>query len=87
VTYRVVWLPEAMSALRRLRETEPDGAQQVTAAVGGLATDPRPAATRALGRSGFHRLRLGRYRLLYEIDPDAEIVYIVNVGSVPGRQW
>jgi mRNA interferase RelE/StbE len=87
VTYRVVWLPEAMSALRRLHQSEPDGAQQVTAAVGGLATEPRPPGSRALGRSGFHRLRLGRYRLLYEIDPDAETVYVVNVGSVSGRQW
>jgi mRNA-degrading endonuclease RelE of RelBE toxin-antitoxin system len=87
VTYRVVWLPDAMSALRRLHTAEPDGAQQITAAVGGLATEPHPDGSRSLGSSGFHRLRLGRYRLLYEIDSDAATVYVVNVGSVPGRPW
>jgi hypothetical protein len=38
MTYTVVWLPDAMSAFRRLR-ADRDGAKQVSAAVAGLATD------------------------------------------------
>jgi hypothetical protein len=42
MTYTVVWLPDAMSAFRRLRAADRDGAKQVSAAVAALATDPRP---------------------------------------------
>jgi mRNA interferase RelE/StbE len=84
VTIRVVWLPEAMSAFRRLRDADPDGATRVAAAIGELASDPRPPGATPLGGSGFHRLRLGSHRVLYEVDAAAATVFVVNVGSVPG---
>jgi len=87
VTYTVVWLPEAMSAFRRLRAADRDGAKQIAAAVSALAAEPRPDGSAALGGSGFRRLRLGHLRVLYEVDVAAATIYVVNVGSVadPGR--
>lgn len=84
MTYTVVWLPDAMSAFRRLRAADRDGAKQVSAAVAALATDPRPEGSTALGRSGFHRMRLGDYRVLYEVDDTALTIYVINVGAVSG---
>jgi len=71
-----------MSAFRRLRAADRDGAKQVSAAVAALAADPRPEGSTALGRSGFHRMRLGDYRVLYEVDDAALTVYVINVGAV-----
>jgi len=84
MTYPVVWLPEAMSAFRRLRAADSDGAKQVAAAVAALATDPYPSRSTALGGSGFRRLRLASYRVLYQVEADTTTIYIINVGSVPG---
>ena len=83
MTYPVVWLPEAMSAFRRLRAADRDGAKQVAGAVAALASNPRPSSSTALGGSGFHRLRLANYRVLYQVDADTNTIYILNVGSVP----
>jgi mRNA interferase RelE/StbE len=83
MTYPVVWLSEAMSAFRRLRAADPDGAKQVAAAVAALSSDPHPSRSTALGGSGFHRLRLANYRVLYEVDADTNTIYVINVGSVP----
>jgi mRNA interferase RelE/StbE len=87
VTYTVVWLPEVMSAFRRLRAADHTGAKQVAAAVAALADQPAPGESTPLGRSGFRRLRLGDCRVLYEVDVVTAAVFVVNVGSVaePGR--
>jgi len=71
MTYSVVWLPEAMSSFRRLRAADSDGAKQVAAAVVALATDPYPSRSTALGGSGFRRLRLASYRVLYQVEDPA----------------
>jgi mRNA interferase RelE/StbE len=52
MTYSVIWLPEAVTAYRRLRATDPDGAKRIAKAVAALAADPRPAESNALG--GMH---------------------------------
>ncbi|HEX5495792.1 MAG TPA: type II toxin-antitoxin system RelE/ParE family toxin [Mycobacteriales bacterium] len=83
MTYTIVWTPEAFSAIRRLRAADPDGAKLVGAAVTGLATDPCPPGTRALGTSGIYRLAFGDYRVVYEVDGETVTVYVMNVGSVP----
>jgi len=53
MTYTVAWLPEAMSAFRRLRKADPDGAKQVAAAVGSLAGDPSPDGSTAHGVAAY----------------------------------
>lgn len=83
MTYTIVWRPEAFAALRRLRATDPDGAKFIGAAVTGLAADPCPLGSKALGGSGMYRLILDDYRVLYEVDGGAVAVYVINVGSVP----
>jgi mRNA-degrading endonuclease RelE of RelBE toxin-antitoxin system len=80
MTYSVIWLPEAMTAYRRLRATDPDGTKRIAKAVAALATDPRPAESNALGGTSYRRMRLERYRVLYEVAD--EMVRVMHVGRV-----
>jgi mRNA interferase RelE/StbE len=46
----------------------------------GLAADPRPPGSRRLqGRPGY-RIRVGDYRIVYEVDDDRRTVTVLQVG-------
>ncbi|HHP7233595.1 MAG TPA: type II toxin-antitoxin system RelE/ParE family toxin [Desulfobacterales bacterium] len=45
-----------------------------------LGEDPRPAGCEKLTGQERYRLRQGRYRILYSIQDDELVVWIVNVG-------
>jgi mRNA interferase RelE/StbE len=79
----IVWLPGAMTAFRTLRDEDPEGATLVANAVAVLRSEPRPQNSTALGDTQFRRLRVDRYRVLYELTSDA--VRIMHVGSVHDR--
>jgi mRNA interferase RelE/StbE len=83
MTYSVIWLSEAMTGYRLLRAADPDGAKRIAKAIAALAVDPRPAESNALGRTSFRRLRLDRYRVLYEVTED--MVRVMHVGRVIER--
>ncbi len=54
---------------------------KVIAAIDALAEDPRPPGAAALrGRKSAFRLRVGEYRVLYEIHATEIVVYVVAVG-------
>jgi mRNA-degrading endonuclease RelE of RelBE toxin-antitoxin system len=80
----IVWLPGAMTAFRTLRDEDPDGAALIANAIAALRTDPRPEHSTALGKTEFRRLRVDRYRVLYELT--ATTVRVMHVGSVHDRQ-
>lgn len=58
-----------------------DGLREIGVAVAGLAEDPLPAGGFHRGR--YHRLRLGRYRILYVID--GGVITVERVDRVPDR--
>ncbi|MFI9341344.1 type II toxin-antitoxin system RelE/ParE family toxin [Streptomyces sp. NPDC052773] len=65
---------------RRLRVTDPVGAKATAAAVRALADEPYPEEARALGASGYYRLRVGGWRVLYRPENDTSTVYVIKVG-------
>jgi len=70
--YRVEVHP---SAVKTLRKMDPPTARRLYAAVHALADNPRPAAATALvGGDGQMRLRVGDYRVIYEIEDDRLLV-------------
>ena len=83
MTYSVIWLPEAVTSYRRLRTTDPDGAKRIAKAVAALAADPRPGESNALGGTSYRRMRLDRYRVLYEVAD--ETVRVMHVGRAIGH--
>jgi mRNA interferase RelE/StbE len=72
-----------MTAFRTLRDDDPEGATLIANAVTALREDPRPQNSTALGATGFRRLRVERYRVLYELT--ADLVRVMHVGSVHDR--
>jgi len=59
------------------------GMRAVLDAIDRLADDPRPAGSFPYGSPGLRRLRVGRYRVLYEITQDA--VAIRHIARVIAR--
>ncbi|MFF7238345.1 type II toxin-antitoxin system RelE/ParE family toxin [Streptomyces collinus] len=45
-----------------------------------LADDPHPAEARALGASGYSRLHVGTWRVLYRPDDTTVTVHVLKVG-------
>ncbi|MFG2574678.1 type II toxin-antitoxin system RelE/ParE family toxin [Streptomyces sp. NPDC048481] len=80
MTHAVVWQHHAMNEFRRLRAIDPVGAKATAAAVRALADGPNPEAARALGTSGYFRLHVGDWRVLYRLDDDTVAVLVVKVG-------
>jgi mRNA interferase RelE/StbE len=54
--------------------------RRVADAIDGLAEKPRPPGSAALASlPGALRIRIGAYRVLYEIDDDKHVVYVIEV--------
>lgn len=76
-SYKIIIENKAEKELRKLAKPV---RQRLASAIDGLAGNPRPAASRKMvGSTGF-RLRIGDYRVIYEIDDAIVTIYIVKVG-------
>lgn len=60
---------------------DPQGTRAVLDAIDRLADDPRPAGSFPYGSPDLRRLRVGRYRVLYEITEDAIAVRHIARGT------
>jgi mRNA interferase RelE/StbE len=77
VTYSVLILRRAQRELAGLAS---DVYVRIRDAIQALAQDPRPQGHLKLtGRNGF-RLRIGDYRVIYEIDDEQRVVTILHIG-------
>ncbi len=72
---RIRWSPAATALARRYLRDQ-DGMRAVGMAVAALADDPYPPEGFHRGR--YHRLRVGRYRVMYVIDGDVITVERVD---------
>jgi mRNA interferase RelE/StbE len=78
VAYRVLVAPSASRDLKRLDRSARD---RVDRALDLLADEPRPPACKRLTGAGeLYRVRVGSYRIVYEIRDDVLIVLVVRVG-------
>lgn len=67
-------------AQRDLRRLSPEAFRRVVRAVQGLAVDTRPPGCRKIvGSRSDWRLRVGDYRIVYEIDDAARMVRVMYV--------
>ena len=77
MNYRVVMLRRAQRELVALPKA---AYERVSADLRALANNPRPSGClRLTGRPGW-RIRIGDYRVVYEIDDDARVVTVLHVG-------
>jgi mRNA interferase RelE/StbE len=83
LTYTIGWKEAAVAMFWRLRAQDPQAAIAVALAVASLTDEPRPATSRPLGGTEFLRMRIGTYRVLYEIDEARFAIVIHSVGRTP----
>jgi mRNA interferase RelE/StbE len=77
-TYKVIIRPAAQRALRRVDRPIQ---RRLVNAMAGLATDPRPAGTKALqGHRPLLRIRVGDYRIVYEVRDSELVIFVVTLG-------
>ncbi|MBH1938407.1 type II toxin-antitoxin system RelE/ParE family toxin [Streptomyces sp. AV19] len=82
MTYTIIWELRARQGLEKLRAQDTTVASAVTRAVNQLARDPEPPSSSKLGGTGFRRLRIGEYRVTYEIDGINIAIKVLMVGKV-----
>lgn len=68
------------TARKGLEQIPPPMYARVDAAIGALASDPRPFLCRKLAGSDLWRVRVGGYRIVYLIDDTAYTVTVSFVG-------
>jgi mRNA interferase RelE/StbE len=76
--YSVQFRPSAAKALEKL-----DGQirARILRSITALAGDPRPSGVKSLtGEPGLWRIRVGDYRVVYEIEDDELVVLVVRVA-------
>lgn len=67
--------------MRSLAELQRRDQQRIRAAIDLLADQPRPPNCVALqGESGVYRVRVGDYRIVYEVFDQLLVVQVVRVG-------
>ena len=77
MVYPVVWSDSAFVSAQRFLSDDPDGLLTVFDRAELLSEEPRPPSAARWGSERF-RLRVGRYRLLYEVSKD--MVTIIHLG-------
>lgn len=76
--YAIEFKPSADKALRRLPET---AQRRIVRAVDGLVDNPRHRGAKKLaGEEDLWRIRVGDFRVVYEIHDDQLVVLVVRVG-------
>lgn len=70
------------SAVREIEQIEPKKVRrQIVNRIGALAEDPRPPGREKLsGQSDRYRVRQGAYRIVYSVEDDVLVVFVVKVG-------
>jgi mRNA interferase RelE/StbE len=79
VTYAITWTPRAVDLATELPK-DPDGLRAVCDAVDALADEPRPPNTFPFGTTDLSRLRVGRYRVVYEIHDPERGITVMHIG-------
>ncbi len=76
--YNVLIKPSAVKEIEKIpRKAD---RRRIVERIAALADDPRPPGSQKLSGSERYRLRQGAYRIVYAIEDDRLIVYIVKVG-------
>ncbi|TWE12806.1 type II toxin-antitoxin system RelE family toxin [Rudaeicoccus suwonensis] len=69
------------AAARKVRRLDPPIRRRILAGIAGLAADPRPDGVKKLsGVDNAWRIRIGDYRVIYEIHDGVLEVIVVEVG-------
>ena len=75
--YKIAIKPSAVKELEMLPGKD---LQKITRRILSLADNPRPLGSEKLSGQERYRLRQGNYRIIYSIEDDRLVVFVVKVG-------
>ncbi len=79
MAYRLDYAPAARKAIRAIRDAKLK--RRIETALLRLREEPRPAgAKRLAGQEGLLRIRVGDWRVLYEVHEREVVVLVVRIG-------
>ena len=68
------------AAMRDLRKIPRNDLERIAKAIDDLANDPRPiCCLKMKGYEGFYRLRVGDYRIIYDIQEKKLVVLVIRI--------
>lgn len=69
------------SAAKALQKIPKADQKRIAAKIDSLAQNPpNPDTTKMKGNNPFHKIRVGDYRIIYEIQEEALMILIVKIG-------
>ncbi|MDD5359785.1 MAG: type II toxin-antitoxin system RelE/ParE family toxin [Sulfurovaceae bacterium] len=68
------------SAQKEIKNLPNKELKKVIDKIASLAHEPRPAGCKKLSGEEKYRIRVGSYRVLYGIEDDILVIYVVKVG-------
>ena len=82
MTYKIELTPAAEKTLIKLAKGNHALVKKIDKAIMGLANDPAPLNSKQLSGEDppLYRVRVGDYRILYQIENDVLVVLVVHVG-------
>ena len=76
--YSVEFRPAVLKSLKKFPKTE---LRKIKKKIDDFAENlPDPATTKMKGNNSFHRIRVGVYRIVYEIHEDRLVILVVKIG-------
>jgi len=75
--YKIFIKPSAAKELKRIPQKE---LKRITSKIQTLSEEPRPHGCEKLSAQERYRLRQGNYRIVYSIEDDKLIVYVVKIA-------
>lgn len=78
MTYRIEFLRSAVKEFSGLATADQ---KRIRARIDALASDPRPSGCRKLSgvHDGYYRVRVGHYRIVYDVRDDILVVIVIRV--------
>ena len=69
------------SAAKELKKLPKKDVRKITSKIRSLAIEPRPHGCEKLSSQERYRIRQGNYRIIYSIEDDKLIVYVVKIAD------
>ena len=76
--YRVLIKPSAVKEIEAIPRKK--DRQRIVKRIAQLGDDPRPSGCQKLSGQNRYRIRQGQYRIVYGVEDDRLIVYVVKIG-------
>jgi mRNA interferase RelE/StbE len=78
LNYRIEVKRSAAKALKKIPKAEQ---KRIADKIDSLAEDlPNPDTTKMKGNNPFHRIRVGDYRIIYDIQEDILLIMVLKIG-------